>query len=108
MLAQVHLWAPSGVIHMDLLGAEASPVLPVAVDYVAAGVRPPPVLGGPGSFVWMSFLDIFGGKSGREVGLGLPFWPAGRGKTVGGEAPFLGGGEEMRLTMGKMRGGDCS
>ena len=108
MLAWVHLWAPSGVICVDLLGAEASPVLPVAVAFVAAGVGPPPVLGGLGSFVWMSFLDIFGGKSGREVGLGLPFWPARRGRTVGGEAPFLGGGKKTCLTVGKTRGDDRS
>ena len=51
MLARVHLWALSGVIRVDLLGAEASAVLPVAMAFVAAGVGPPPVLGGPGSFV---------------------------------------------------------
>ena len=91
MLAQVHLWTLSGAIHMDLLGAEVSPVLPVAMAFGAVGVGAPLVLVGLGSFVCMSFLDIFGGESGWEVGLRLPFWPAGRGKTVGGEAPFLVG-----------------
>ena len=95
MLAWVHLWAPSGVIRVDLLGAKASAVLPVAMAFVAVGAGPPPVLGGLGSFVWTSFLDIFGGKSGQEMGLGLLFWPAGRGRTVGGEAPFFGGRRDV-------------